>query len=278
MLNTILKLQQGVKLLGGSSTEKVPSNDIAEARKSFKEYNMELMEMKIPIRYMTHALIHIPDDVEYFGCGIERQSAWMDETFQGKMRQAVHSGNRPAEQIRNRLVQRYLYLLPTRQDGTIVDSQDLFELEFKKAQQKNSKERIVINYKIGRGANPTKTVTFPNFVLSTKFPNNVVLLKNMSVVVCLNLVEHPDTNVLTMICLKFENVVDAFTTPYLSSRYQTYVASQIGSRYEEYNVNNIKAKMLPLPFLPTDCSQMPKITDRTAGKWFVTALQHTVSE
>ncbi len=35
---------------------------------------------------------------------------------------------------------------------------------------------------------------------------------------CLNLVEHRDTNVSTMICLKFEKLEDAFTTPYRSSR------------------------------------------------------------
>ena len=106
--------------------KKVPLSDTAEAREAFKEYNLELIDMGVPIRYMTHGIIHIPDDVNYFGCGMERQSAWMDETFQGKIRKAVHTGNKPAEQIRKRLVQRFLYLLPTRPDGTIVDSKDLF--------------------------------------------------------------------------------------------------------------------------------------------------------
>jgi hypothetical protein len=37
---------------------------------------------------MIHGTIHIPSDVDYFGVGVERLSAWMDETFQGKMCQA----------------------------------------------------------------------------------------------------------------------------------------------------------------------------------------------
>lgn len=152
-----LLLQKGVKLLGGSTTKKVPPSDIAEAREAFKQFNVELMDLKVPIRYMTHAIIHIPDDVDYFGCGIERQSAWIDETFQGKMRQAVHGGNLPAEQIRNRLVQRFLYLLPTNPDGTVIDSKSMFEMEVKKALLKNSKERIVLSFKIGREEDPTKT-------------------------------------------------------------------------------------------------------------------------
>ncbi len=148
----------------GVNHKKVPLSDTSEARESFKEFNLELIDMNVPIRYMTHATIHIPDDVDYFGCGMERQSAWMDETFQGKIRQAVHSGNLPAEKIRNRLVQRFLYLLPTKEDGTILDSKDLFELEVKKAQLKHSEERIVLQFKIGRGEIPPKQLHFPTLL------------------------------------------------------------------------------------------------------------------
>jgi len=132
-LLNILRLQHGVKLLGGSTTKPVPTADTEKARQCFKQYNLELQALKIPIRNMTHNIIHVPDDVDYFRCGIERQSSWMDETFQGKIRQAVNSGNKPAEQIRNKFTRRFLYSLPSTDKGKIIDSQEMFELEVTKA-------------------------------------------------------------------------------------------------------------------------------------------------
>ena len=278
MLDSILKLQLGVKLLRGDTTKRVPQSDIVESPEAFKEFNLELIEMGIPIRYMTHGTIHIPSDVDYFGVGMERLSAWMDETFKGKMRQAVHSGSKPAEQIRNRLVQRYLYLLPTRNDGTILDSKSLFELEVKKATQKGSKERIVLNYKVGRGSNPKKTVVFPNFTVTTTFPDNVLLMANESVVLCLNLVVDPDTNVMTMICAKFTAIDNPFPFPYHASRFQQYIVSNLSPRVDVYNVNQIKAKMLACPYLLENYVMLPDIFECSSkNRWFVTALQHTVT-
>ena len=183
------------------------------------------------------------------------------------MRQAVHSGSKPAEQIRNRLVQRYLYLLPTSNDGTILDSKSLFELEVKKATQKGSKERIVLNYKVGR-----------NFTVTTTFPDNVLLMANESVVLCLNLVVDPDTNVMTMICAKFTAIDNPFPFPYHASRFQQYIVSNLSPRVDVYNVNQIKAKMLACPYLLENNVMLPDIFERSSkNRWFVTALQHTVT-
>ena len=130
-----------------------------------------------------------------------------------------------------------------------------------------------------KNSHGTKSATFPNSTVSTKFPDNVVLLKNKSVAVCLNLVEHPETNVLAMICKKFEKLENAFDIPYSSSRFHTNVGSHLSERYDEYNVNQIKAKMVPLPFLPSDCSKLADISERSpTNKWFLSALQHTVAK
>lgn len=70
-------------------------------------------------------------------------------------------------------MERFLYLLPTHANGKIVSSEEMFELEVAKFKNKNSKSRIVIDFMIGRGKKPPKTVTFPGFTISNKFPNNV---------------------------------------------------------------------------------------------------------
>jgi hypothetical protein len=201
----------------------------------------------------------------------------MDETFQGKIRQAVNSGNKPAEQIRNKFTRRFLYSLPSTDKGKIIDSQEMFELEVTKAMLKNSDQRIVLHVNYGRGDNPTKKVTFPNFVLSTKFPDNVFILKNNTVVVCLNIVEEEDTNVMRIICATFDKVEKAFDDPYDSAEYHSYLVSKCSNqRFEEFNVNSIKAKMLALPYLPEVTTTLPDILKSVNDKWFVTALQHTV--
>ena len=73
-LVNIMRLQQGMILLGGDQLFPIPLNDTNEARQCFRLYQKELMDMKIPIRYMTHATLHILDDVDHFGVGVERLS------------------------------------------------------------------------------------------------------------------------------------------------------------------------------------------------------------
>jgi hypothetical protein len=172
-LTTIMKLQKAMILLGRSQITPVPKLDTEEARLDIKSYIQDLKDNKIPINYMTHATLHVPDDVDFFGVGVERISAWIFESFQIFARNGVRQGNQVCEQIRNRLMERFLYLLPIHANGKIVSSEEMFELEVAKFKNKNSKSRIVIDFKIGRGKKPQKTVTFPGFTISNKFPNNV---------------------------------------------------------------------------------------------------------
>jgi hypothetical protein len=66
-LTTIMKLQKAMILLGGSQITPVPKPDTAEARDDIKSYIQDLKDNKIPINYMTHATLHVPDDVDFFG-------------------------------------------------------------------------------------------------------------------------------------------------------------------------------------------------------------------
>ena len=72
----------------------------------------------------------------------------------------------------------------------IVHSSKQYFLEMKRAENK-WKNKITLNYKIGRGADPGGKITFSDFVYSNKFPNNIAILKNGSVVVCTDLIENP---------------------------------------------------------------------------------------
>ena len=74
-----------------------------------------------------------------YGCGVEASSALVFKNFYRFFRNILASGNLPLEQIRNRLVERSKYLLPTSADGMILQTENSstqFEIAFKEIRRK----------------------------------------------------------------------------------------------------------------------------------------------
>lgn len=63
-------------LLGGFSTDKVSDARIETASRALKQYATMLVNYGIPCRYTSHQIIHLPQDVNKFGCGVECLSAF----------------------------------------------------------------------------------------------------------------------------------------------------------------------------------------------------------
>jgi hypothetical protein len=53
----------------------------------------------------------------------------------------------------------------------------------------NIKEKIVVDFSVGRRSNSTKTLFSPKFSITNKFRNNICLMKNGAVVVWVNFVD-----------------------------------------------------------------------------------------
>jgi hypothetical protein len=193
-----MRLQKGMLLLGGSQTTPVPNENITEASAEFKTF-----------------------------VGVERNAAWVFETFQMFVRKGVRHGNKICEQVRNRLMERFLYPLPSKADGTIITNEEMFEIEVAKHSAKNSNQQIVVDWNPGRGHFPTQILTFPDYSISNKFPNNALLLRDASIVVCTSIIKNKDS-VFQIRGMKFEKVKDAFKVPYVSSRFNTVLASKLG--------------------------------------------------
>ena len=273
--NNLMLLQYAMLLLGGFSTKPVPKENIVRASRVLKFFVKQLIDFGYRIRPTTHAVIHLPEDVINFDCGIDSLSAFFYENFYRFFRNILSSGNKPLQQIRNRLVERSKYLLPTFSDGMIMNSTEHFFLEIER--ENNCHNKVVLNFKTGRGSDPEKKITFPDFVLSNKFPNNVALLKNGNVVVCTDFVENPlGSRVLLIIGFKFSLKEDAFHYSYASSSYGTYVVSKLDNRINEWNLNNLAGKMYALPHKLNDYSALPDIRTNTC-KWFVTPIRHTLN-
>ena len=125
-----------------------------------------------------------------------------------------------------------------------------------------------------------KSITFPNFKLTNRFPNNVVLMRNNAVVVVDDISQDPQgRNIFKIFGPKFDQVYPAFRTPYESAKYFTFVATKIRETGGEYNVNSIKCELFVTPLDVTlDLKEVPDILKTRNQKWFVTPLRHTISE
>jgi hypothetical protein len=278
-LCNVLLLQYSVLLLGGFFPSPVEEDDIRGATAALKTYVQQLIDFGFPIRPTTHAITHLPEDVKKYQCGLEVNSAYVFENFQGFFRNTILSGNLPVEQLRNRMIERFKYLLPTLSDGTIIQDLKLFKIEVARSEARVSRQKVVVDFSVGRGSNPTKTLFFPNFSLTNKFPNNICLMKNGAVVVCVDF-EADTSNSIELVGFKFLRLENAHTQPFVSSRFQIYLASKIASRISNYNVNCIAGKMYAMPHkVSAHLQVVPDILKRcSVQKWYVSPLRHTLRE
>jgi hypothetical protein len=279
-LENIMLLQFSVLLLGGFDPSPVEETNIREAEDALKKYVQQLIDFGFPIRPTTHAIIHIPDDVRTYQCGMECNSAYVFENFQRFFRDQILSGNLPVEQLRNRMIERFKYLLPTAADGTIIDAVSLFKIEVARSELLHSKQKLIVDFSVSRGINPTKTILFPNFSITNKFPNNICLMRNGAVVVCVDFVDdREENNVINIVGFKFLRLEDAHTVPFVSSRFQIYLASKIASRISDYDSKCIAGKMYAMPHrLNTECKELPDILESdSVQKWYVSPIRHTLN-
>jgi hypothetical protein len=135
---------------------------------------------------------------------------------------------------------------------------------------------IVVDWNPGSSREhfPTQILTFPDYSISNKFPNNVLLLRDASIVVCTSIIKKD--SVFQIRGMKFEKLKDAFTEPHVSSRFNTVLASKLGG-YGIWNVNAIRGKMFACPFDRNDCSTLPNIVTEKTATWFVTPIRHTLN-
>ena len=151
-----MMLQYSMLLLGSFESKPVHNSDIIEAQKILNMYAVELSERDIPCRFVSHQITHMPQDVAKYKCGIEKLSAFRYESFLIFFRRSLRSGNLPTEQLRNRLVEKKKYQLPTTASGVIIDNKVQLLLEAKR----KSNACAPIQYHHKGGNLPKKMVFF----------------------------------------------------------------------------------------------------------------------
>lgn len=273
-LINLLRLQHSMLLLGGCSPSPVSTSNISKASLELKTYVKELVSESIPIRITTHEMIHIPEDVQKYQCGVERIAAWRFMSFQRIFKRILKSGNKIAEQISNRLIERSTYLLPTTADGMILATSQEFKKELMRTEALRTQQNIFVEF-FSKGDKWPKKLRFTTFTLSNRFPNNVCMLKKGAVFVVTDIVEFPKgSGCLYIVGQKFGKITDAFLNPFPSSDFHIYVASKLTSSIFEYRISSIKCKMYALPY-KWDKKQGEASITNANQKWFVAPLQHT---
>lgn len=271
-LQHIMLLQYAMILLGSFSYKEVPLERINEARMVLKQYVVELAERGIPVRFVSHQIIHIPDDVLKYKCGVETLSAFPFENFQSFFRKALRSGNLPAEQIRNRLIEKAKYELPTSSSGDIIANKVELMLEAEKMGNFNTRGplKLVVN----RNIMLPKRLVFKKFELLSSEPNNVCLMNDGSVVVCLDFVNEANGNILIR-GRKFEVLNSAFMSPYDSRIAHVYEGCNLSNTHEHWQASNVQGKMYPLPKRPKSISV--SLNDVSLS-WYLLLLHHTYTQ
>lgn len=72
-LEQLLLLQQAMLLLGGFSEDRVSEENIAEATRLLKLYVRKHIDFGFLVRFTTHQIIHIPEDVARYECGMSKR-------------------------------------------------------------------------------------------------------------------------------------------------------------------------------------------------------------
>ena len=265
-LEHIMLLQYGMMLLGGYETNRqIKPSDVCKAHVTFDRYATELSDLGIPCRFVSHMTSHLWQDVSNFKNPVEANSAFDFETFLSFFADCLRSGYLPSEQIRNRLIEKAKYQLPTTSCGQVISNKIQLEME---ASKKSSRSVQFIN----NGEKWPKKLVFDSYTISNKFPNNICLLKDGSIVVCTDICRN-SSNRLAIVGREFGTLTTPFTKPYLATDHHIYRASNISVEESSWYIKDIKAKCYAFPLRPT---AITNIFD-SGQHWFMSPRLHTLN-
>lgn len=142
------------------------SNDIALKKVKHAKFYLENFVSIAPLLYTLkfvvgniHSLYHLADDVEFMQCCLSLVSSYAFENLLGKIKRLLRTGNNPLAQICRRF---------TEMDSSFCPRPTLSNpIEILKEYQDNDMNELII-----------KRIKFKNVLLTTKLPDNTVLLKN----------------------------------------------------------------------------------------------------
>jgi len=97
--------------------------------------------------------------------------------------------------------------------------------------------------------NQFRTIIFETMSIKTHIEaDSYLLTHDHNVFKVLNIIENNTTGHIILICKKFENKRPLFIKPIESTCLHIYIVNQLSDNYVSCTINNIKNKMIVLPF------------------------------
>lgn len=209
-------------------------------------HTFEILYGKQLISYNVHGLLHLPDDVLKFG-SVDNFSCFDFENHLQKIKKLLRKGDRPLQQIGNRLHEEH--------EASLCDILKLMTTNALQCFGQHYAGPTV------RGCgNPQYTsVLHKGFFISLKIGNNCCILNNGSIVVIKNIATFDSKPVI--VGKQFLKVDDAYTIPCRSSEVGTFLANELSKSLRIWSLSKIRAKALKLPTY-------------TSGKYLIVSIIH----
>lgn len=218
-----LLLHVGIRLLC--------SKDLATQKLEHAKHCLKLFVTTSKILYgktclvsNMHNLIHLADDVDYMNCTIPEVSGYPFESFLGKLKKFIRNGNRPLSQICRRLS----------------------ELSFKNTE----KVTIPVYIKILRQLSPDeennipiKSVQYKGSILTSKHPDNTVLLENNNIMQIDNIFKTFGENLIKISGIQLRKKSSIFQYPFQSEHLNMWSVTKRNSTKILCSLHNVNKKM-----------------------------------
>jgi hypothetical protein len=120
-----------------------------------------------------------------------------------------------------------------------------YTIEAKTLNKKSNKLLQLVH----RGNRWPKKLVFTDFVLSDTFPNNVFLSNSFDAFVCVDIAIK--NGITQIIAHKFLELVNAFTYPYISSRFHIFSGSNLSSVTFPMRPSDVFCKVFAIPLNPS---------------------------
>ena len=187
------------------------------------------------LTYNVHNLLHIVDDVRRFG-RLDLVSAFRFENLIGKLKKVVKSGNKPLEQIANRLAERKKFEAIPKYINTEIMLQKIHE----KGPLISNDVNISQYSMLSRGLLKLN-------VLDGK--NNRILLNDGNYVECFNFILNSTTNMMFIVGRHFKILSALYKKPIDSKNLNIVVAKKTNKPLELYSCELIAMKVCMIPIL-----------------------------
>lgn len=209
------------------------------ARSMFRQY-VEIFKDIYGVEYVTsnvHNLIHLVDEVQLYG-ELDSFSSYPFENLLGKIKRSLRSGNKPLEQVANRIVEGGLHSL-NKQNRI---EKCIFKENLSKINNgENVPEHILMSFS-SKNVTYFSKIELQDFSLSTSKENCWFLTKSNKIVQVLNIIFISETTIklFGMEHLEKDNFLDI---PIESKNLDIYSFKIVGKKKELiFNLYDIKCK------------------------------------